>query len=154
MASEKNKEFLKKRKDDIQKELNILMEYVGTPVAPAQTNNINDQSSSVQYRDMQTLQAQQQPQQDEEKESILQVKIGAPILLAFQKVNIKIKRIYNDYFMVDDARLSMKLHKGDILKVEGNDILEKGRVFRFVVFRKLSSDYESNPLDKWIIIKN
>jgi hypothetical protein len=93
------------------------------------------------------------PTSDEKSESIFDAKPGETVLFNFQDVTIKMQRQLDDLFKITDAMESKKLKEGDYIKIQGNDILQKGRKFKFVILRK-AIDYESNPLLSWKVIKN
>lgn len=88
----------------------------------------------------------------EKRESIFDARYGDIIIFNFQDVTIKVQRLANDLFQIIDAAESKKLKEGDYIQIKGNDIIEKGRRFKFSILRK-AIDYESNPLVGWKIIK-
>jgi hypothetical protein len=88
------------------------------------------------------------------KESIFDSKPGETVILNFEGVTIKIERQLDDLFKVVDAAESQKINDGDYVKIQGNDNLEKGTSFKFIIFRKTNLPYETNNLESWKIIKN
>jgi FKBP-type peptidyl-prolyl cis-trans isomerase len=90
----------------------------------------------------------------EEKESVFDSKPGETVIMNFEGVTIKIQRQLDDLFKVVDATESKKLREGDYIKVQGNDTLQKGKSFKFSIFRETPLKYETNPLDSWKIIRN
>jgi len=89
----------------------------------------------------------------EKRESIFDTRIGDIIIFNFQDATIKAKRLATDLFEIIDASESKKIKEGDFVQIKGNDIIQKGKKFKFSILRK-AFDYESNPLESWRIIKN
>lgn len=125
-------ESLKRRKEQIEKELASMNENDSVAVPNAQ------------------------PEQEEaeEKESVFDSKPGETVIMNFEGVTIKIQRQLDDLFKVVDATESKKLKEGDYIKVQGNDVLQRGKSFKFSIFRETPLKYETNPLDSWKIIRN
>ena len=95
------------------------------------------------------------PQEEmEDKESIFDSKPGETIILNFDGVTIKIERQLDDLFKVVDAAESQKIDDGDYIKIQGEDSLEKGKTYKFSIYRKTNLPYETNELQSWKIIKN
>jgi hypothetical protein len=90
----------------------------------------------------------------EEKESIFDSKPGETVILNFDGVTIKIERQLDDLFKVVDAAESQKIEEGDYVKIQGDDSLDKGKTFKFSIYRKTNLPYETNELQSWKIIKN
>lgn len=90
---------------------------------------------------------------NEKTESIFDAKPGETVVFNFQDVTIKVQRQLDDLFKVVDAMESKKLNDGDYIKIQGNDTLQKGKKFKFIILRE-SLKYESNPLVSWKVIKN
>jgi len=86
-------------------------------------------------------------------ESIFDAKPGEIIIFNFQDVTIKAQRQLDDLFKITDASESKKLKEGDYVKIQGNDLLQKGKKLKFVILRQ-ALNYESNPLSSWKVIKN
>jgi hypothetical protein len=136
IARENKINLLKKRKKEIEKSLNIVLEYVGVE---------GDQMLPGTAPSM---------EKEEKKESLTNIKTGIVIVLEFQNVVIKIKRIHNFYFEVVDSGISTELKTGDILVAKDSTVLTKGKEYHFLVYRLINSEYISNPLASWEIIKN
>jgi hypothetical protein len=98
---------------------------------------------------------QEPPTKEEEgsSESIFDAKPGEVIVFNFQDVTIKAQKQYGDLFQITDAAESKKLKEGDYIKIQGNDLLQKGKKFKFTILRE-AIKYETNPLISWRIIKN
>ncbi len=95
------------------------------------------------------------PQEEiKEKESIFDSKPGETVILNFDGVTIKIERQLDDLFKVVDAAESQKIDDGDYIKIQGEDSLEKGKTYKFSIYRKTNLPYETNELQSWKIIKN
>jgi hypothetical protein len=119
---------LKQRLDKINKELNSLNENEELEVSPQE--------------------------EIKEKESIFDSKPGETVILNFDGVTIKIERQLDDLFKVVDAAESQKIDDGDYIKIQGEDSLEKGKTYKFSIYRKTNLPYETNELQSWKIIKN
>jgi hypothetical protein len=91
---------------------------------------------------------------EEKKESILDARPGEIVILNFEGITIKVQRQLGDLFKVLDASESHKLKDGDYIMAKGNDIFEKGRKFRFSIYREIPAKYETRPLTSWKVIKN
>lgn len=91
---------------------------------------------------------------EEETESIFDSKPGETVILNFEGVTLKLKRQLDDLFKVVDAEESQKVKEGDYVKIQGNDTLEKGRNYKFSIYRQTPMKYETNFLESWKIIKN
>ncbi len=144
MAQQTKVKQLLDRKKRIESSLKDLMESNFGDTEIPTTDNPADQISSIAP----------EPEQAQEKiESLLTIPTGILILMEFQNVVIKLKRLYNDYFEVDDKGMSTELSNGDILKLVGNDVLKKGAIFKFVVYRKIDAEYVSNALASWREVK-
>lgn len=128
--------LIKKRIAELEGEMQRLDELVATGAA----NNPNMQNFTSTGK-------------EEKSESIFDAKPGETVLFNFQDVTIKMQRQLDDLFKITDAMESKKLKEGDYIKIQGNDILQKGRKFKFIILRK-AIDYESNPLLSWKVIKN
>jgi len=87
-------------------------------------------------------------------ESIFDSKPGETVILNFEGVTVKMERQLDDLFKIVDAAESEKLKDGDYVKVQGNDSLNKGKSFKFIIYRETPLKYETNPLESWKIIKN
>ncbi len=94
------------------------------------------------------------PADETESESIFDTRPGETVIFNFQDVTIKVQRQLDDLFKVVDARESKKLKDGDLIHIQGNDILKRGRKFTFDIYRIAGVRYESNPLVSWKVIKN
>ena len=93
-------------------------------------------------------------QTKEKPKSIFDSEPGETIVLNFEGVTIKMKRQLDDLFEIVDAAESKKLKNGDYIKIQGNDTVNPGRSFKFIIYRETSLKYETNPLQSWKIIKN
>lgn len=89
----------------------------------------------------------------EKTESIFDARPGETIVFNFQDVTIKVQRQLDDLFKIVDASESKKLKDGDYIKIQGNDTLQVGKRFKFVILRE-ALKYESNPIASWKVIKN
>jgi predicted component of viral defense system (DUF524 family) len=98
--------------------------------------------------------AEEEPKTEEKSESIFDSKPGETVILNFEGVTLKIERQLDDLFKVVDAAESKKLKDGDYVKIQGNDTLEAGKNFKFIIYRETPLKYETNPLNSWKIIKN
>jgi predicted component of viral defense system (DUF524 family) len=98
--------------------------------------------------------AEEEPKTEEKSESIFDSKPGETVILNFEGVTLKIERQLDDLFKVVDAAESKKLKDGDYVKIQGNDTLEAGKNFKFIIYREAPLKYETNPLNSWKIIKN
>jgi hypothetical protein len=87
-------------------------------------------------------------------ESIFDSKPGETVILNFEGVTIKMERQLDDLFKIVDAAESEKLKDGDYIKIQGNDTLNPGKSFKFIIYRETPLKYETNPLESWKIIKN
>ena len=132
VVRQEKKLSIKKRISEINGEIQRIDELVNAPAMPT---------------------ASGAPVKEEKSESIFDAKPGETVLFNFQDVTIKMQRQLDDLFKITDAMESKKLKDGDYIKIQGNDILQKGRKFKFVILRK-AIDYESNPLLSWKVIKN
>lgn len=95
-----------------------------------------------------------EPAVAEEEVSIFDdTKPGSILILNFQDCTIKMQRQLDDLFKITDAAESKKLKEGDYIKIQGNDLLQKGKRVKFVILRE-ALKYESNSLNSWRIIKN
>jgi len=128
----KNQYFLQKRLEEIKKEISLLSE---------------DDSFAQSNEEVQEIEPQS-------KESIFDSKPGETIIMNFDGVTIKLERQLDDLFKVVDAAESKKLSDGDYVKIQGNDSLEQGKNYKFVIYRETPLKYETNPLQSWKIIKN
>jgi hypothetical protein len=128
----KNQYFLQKRLEEVRDELNQLNE---------------DDSFAQSNEEVQEIEPQS-------KESIFDSKPGETIIMNFDGVTIKLERQLDDLFKVVDAAESKKLSDGDYVKIQGNDSLEQGKNYKFVIYRETPLKYETNPLQSWKIIKN
>jgi len=90
---------------------------------------------------------------EEKQESIFDAKPGETVVFNFQDVTIKLQRQLDDLFKVSDAMESTHLKDGDYVKIQGNDTLQKGKEFKFVILRQ-AVKYKTNPLMSWKVIKN
>lgn len=90
----------------------------------------------------------------ESSESIFDSKPGETVILNFEGVTLKLQRQLDDLFRVADASESKKLKDGDYVKIQGNDTLEHGKEYTFLIYRQTELDYETNPLESWKIVKN
>lgn len=90
---------------------------------------------------------------EEKSESIFDARPGETVVFNFQDVTIKVQRQLDDLFKVVDAMESKRLKEGDYIKIQGNDTLQRGKQFKFIILRE-SLKYESNPLVSWKVIKN
>ena len=131
VVRQENKLLLKKRISEVKSELQQLDEFVNAPAMQSAVPAVKEEKS----------------------ESIFDAKPGETVLFNFQDVTIKMQRQLDDLFKITDAMESKKLKEGDYIKIQGNDILQKGRKFKFVILRK-AIDYESNQLLSWKVIKN
>ena len=138
---------LMESKKRIEDQLNsLLKEYVQTSPAPA------PQTTSSTYvganGNLGTT------EKNDKQESIFDTRPNETIIFNFQDVTIKVQRQLDDMFKVVDANESKKLKVGDYIKIQGNDILQQGREFKFAIYRDAGVVYQSNPLMSWRIIKN
>lgn len=90
----------------------------------------------------------------EASDSIFDIKPGQTVILNFEGVTLKMERQLDDLFKIVDAAESEKLKDGDYIKIQGNDSLDSGKSFKFVIYRETPLKYETNPLESWKIIKN
>ena len=90
----------------------------------------------------------------EASDSILDIKPGQIVILNFEGVTVKMERQLDDLFKIVDASESEKLKDGDYVKVQGNDRLDSGKRFKFIIYREAPLKYETNPLESWKVIKN
>lgn len=97
---------------------------------------------------------EEEPKVEQKSESIFDSKPGETVILNFEGVTIKIERQLDDLFKVVDAAESKKIKDGDYVKIQGNDTLEAGKSFKFMIYRETPLKYETNPLNSWKIIKN
>tara|TARA_B100000900_G_C20589452_1_gene721036 strand:+ start:1967 stop:2314 length:348 start_codon:yes stop_codon:yes gene_type:complete len=93
-------------------------------------------------------------QKAETSDSIFDIKPGQTVILNFEGVTLKMERQLDDLFKIVDAAESEKLKDGDYIKVQGNDNLDSGKSFKFVIYRETPLKYETNPLESWKVIKN
>jgi hypothetical protein len=128
----KNQYLLKKRLNEIKRELSHLNEDDSFMQSNEQTQEVESQS----------------------KESIFDSKPGETIIMNFEGVTIKLERQLDDLFKVVDAAESKKISDGDYVKIQGNDSLEQGKNYKFLIYRETPLKYETNPLQSWKIIKN
>ncbi len=158
VSEELNKQIriknLQEQRQKVENQLsNLLKEYVQP--APASTSNPTPApSSSLSNTSVTSGGNLQQGEKDEKQESIFDTRPNETIILNFQDVTIKVQRQLDDLFKVVDASESQKLKDGDYIKIKGNDILQQGREFKFVIFRDADVVYDSNALQSWRIIKN
>ncbi len=137
---------LMEQKQIIENQLNILLkEYVQAPPSTEMSNSYVNNTGNYVSSDN---------KKSDKVESIFDTRPNETIILNFQDVNIKIQRQLDDMFKVVDASESKKVKNGDYIKVQGNDILQQGRAFKFVIYRDAGVVYQSNPLQSWKIIKN
>jgi hypothetical protein len=116
--------------------------------------NVKEELSNInEDAQMAMIGAEAGEMEDQKKESIFDAKPGETVIFNFQDVTIKVQRQLDDLFKVVDAAESKKLQDGDYIKIQGNDMLEKDRKFKFSILRK-AIDYETNPLISWKVIKN
>lgn len=117
-----------------------------------------------------TLYQEPEVQKGGKNETIFHTKPGNVISLSFQDVKgLKLRRqkrttpgmIDNDLlWRVEDPSTSVRLKRGDYLEIEGNDNLEKGNKFLFIIHRPTEEDpqalkpiglkYETSPLISWL----
>lgn len=128
----KNQYLLEKRINEIKMELSLL----------------NEDETFMQSNE-QTQEVETQP-----KESVFDSKPGETVIMNFEGVTIKLERQLDDLFKVVDAAESKKLSDGDYVKIQGNDSLEQGKSYKFLIYRETPLKYETNPLQSWKIIKN
>lgn len=158
VSEELNKQMrikhLQEQRQEVENQLNsLLKEFVQT--APAPTSNPTPAPNSSLSNTFVTPGGNlQQGGKEEKQESIFDTKPNETIILNFQDVTIKVQRQLDDLFKVVDASESQKLKDGDYIKIKGNDILQQGREFKFVIFRDADVVYDSNALQTWRIIKN
>lgn len=122
--------------------------------------------------DYQTNVLYQEPEKEQggKNETIFHTKPGNVISLSFQDVKgLKLRRqkkvttgmADNDLlWRVEDPSTSQRLKRGDFLEIEGNDNLEKGNKFLFIIHRPTEDDpnalkpiglkYETSPLMSWL----
>ncbi len=148
VSEELNKQIriqkLQEQRQIIENQLsNLLKEYVQTMPNTEMGNSYVDSAGSFQS-----------PKKEEKSESIFDTRPNETIILNFQDVTIKVQRQLDDLFKVVDASESKKLKDGDYIKIKGNDILQQGREFKFVIYRDAGVVYDSNALQSWRIIKN
>src|ERR1035437_425507 len=139
VIKESKKVELENKIKAIEKELSLLNEDVSTQNVAMPT------AAPTNYS--------QAPAEQEESESIFDAKPGEIIIFNFRDVTVKAQRQLDDLFKITDAAESKKLKEGDYVKVQGNDLLMKGKQIKFVILRE-ALRYESNPLSSWRIIKN
>ena len=125
----------------------ILKEFV-----ESQTYNATPSMMDTGNYNLQQIDGAQQG--ETENESIFDARPGETVIFNFQDVTIKLQRQLDDLFKVVDAAESKKLNDGDYVKIQGNDILKRGRKFTFNIYRVAGVRYESNPLVGWKVIKN
>lgn len=128
----KNQYLLEKRLNEVKKELFYLNE-----------------DDSFMQSNQESQEIDSQP-----KESIFDSKPGETIIMNFDGVTVKLERQLDDLFKVVDAAESKKLSDGDYVKIQGNDSLEQGKSYKFLIYRETPLKYETNPLQSWKIIKN
>jgi hypothetical protein len=128
----KNQYLLQRRLNEVKEEL----------------KKLNEDDSFVQSNE------EIQDVEPQSKESIFDSKPGETIIMNFDGVTIKLERQLDDLFKVVDAAESKKLSDGDYVKIQGNDSLEQGKNYKFVIYRETPLKYETNPLQSWKIIKN
>jgi len=128
----KNQYILEKRLNEVKKELFYLNE-----------------DDSFMQSNQESQEIDSQP-----KESIFDSKPGETIIMNFDGVTVKLERQLDDLFKVVDAAESKKLSDGDYVKIQGNDSLEQGKSYKFLIYRETPLKYETNPLQSWKIIKN
>lgn len=128
----KNQYLLEKRLNEVKKELSYLNE-----------------DDSFMQSNQESQEIDSQP-----KESIFDSKPGETIIMNFDGVTVKLERQLDDLFKVVDAAESKKLSDGDYVKIQGNDSLEQGKSYKFLIYRETPLKYETNPLQSWKIIKN
>lgn len=128
----KNQYLLEKRLNEVKKELSYLNE-----------------DDSFMQSNQESQEIDSQP-----KESIFDSKPGETIIMNFDGVTVKLERQLDDLFKVVDAAESKKLSDGDYVKIQGNDSLEQGKIYKFLIYRETPLKYETNPLQSWKIIKN
>lgn len=132
----KNQYLLEKRLNEVKKELSYLNE---------------DDSFMQSNQESQEIDSQPKPK---EKESIFKIsEPGETIIMNFDSVTIKLERQLKDLFKVVEASESKKLSDGDYVKIQGNDYLEQGKSYEFLIYRETPLKYETNPLQDWKIIK-
>lgn len=100
------------------------------------------------------MNSQNTQEKETSSESIFDSKPGETVILNFEGVTIKLERQLDDLFKVVDAAESEKLKDGDYIKIQGNDTLNPGKSFKFIIYRETPLKYETNPLETWKIIKN
>lgn len=126
----------------------LLREFQGAPMNTQMMAPVQQQQPVVQQP------VDQSTGDDSESESIFDTRPGETVIFNFQDVTIKVQRQLDDLFKVVDARESKKLKDGDLIHIQGNDILKRGRKFTFDIYRIAGVRYESNPLVSWKVIKN
>lgn len=141
VSKQNTKLKLENRAKEIKEELGLLNEFVDAPASVGTSAKMYDTGTSIS------------PAEDEKKESILDARPGEIIVFNFQDVTIKAQKQYGDLFQITDATESQRLQDGDYIKIQGNDILQKGRKFKFIILRE-AKRYETNPLISWRVIKN
>jgi hypothetical protein len=142
------KQNLEERKKAIQDELNTLYENEAM-LAPGVPAPSVASAPEVSNEAPESAEVEETP-----SESIFDSKPGETVILNFEGVTLKIKRQLDDLFKVVDAAESKKLKDGDYVKIQGNDTLDAGRSFNFIIYRQTPLNYETNPLNSWKIIKN
>lgn len=158
VSEELNKQIriknLQEQRQEVENQLNnLLKEYVQP--APASTSNPTPAPSTSLSNTVVTPGGNlQQGGKEEKPESIFDIAPGEIIILNFQDVTIKLQKQFNDLFQVVDASESQKLKDKDFIQLKGNDILQQGKEFKFVIFRDADVMYDSNPLQSWRKIKN
>ncbi len=156
VSEELNKQIriknLQEQRQEVENQLsNLLREYTQTASAPTSTPAPSTSLSNTSVTPGGNF---QQGEKEEKQESIFDTRPNETIILNFQDVTIKVQRQLDDLFKVVDASESQKLKDGDYIKIKGNDILQQGREFKFVIFRDADVVYDSNALQSWRIIKN
>lgn len=126
--------LIKKKIAEVESQLN---ELVNAPVMQPQPS-VNGASAGVKA---------------EKTESIFDAKPGETVIFNFQDVTIKLTRKMDDLFRVTDAMESQHLKDGDYVQIQGNDMLQQGKKFKFTILRP-AVKYETNPLMSWKVIKN
>jgi hypothetical protein len=132
IESHKSQYLLQRRLNEVKEEL----------------KKLNEDDSYMQSDEM------QQDVKSEPKESIFDSKPGETIIMNFEGVTVKLERQLDDLFKVVDAAESKKISDGDYVKIQGNDSLEQGKTYKFLIYRETPLKYETNPLQSWKIIKN
>lgn len=138
------------RKKKLEKELRIINEDFEAQTAPPVLARTND----VAPTQMPEVATEEEAPVEESKESIFDSKPGETVILNFEGVTLKIERQLDDLFKVVDAAESQKIKEGDYVKIQGNDTLERGKSYKFSIYRQTPLKYETNSLESWKIIKN